>query len=130
MRFAAPIDMANTPDEVKKEIANYGAAPGVKPTVPLYSYRHCISFNEEDLPKLGMELPDRGETVHFLITAKVTAVSESEREDTEGEVTKCCNVELQITKFAPEVDEVTEIEEATKARRSRFYDNDADEVSP
>lgn len=126
MRFAQPIDMARTPEEVKKEVANYSAPASVsdtKPSVPLYSWRHCFSFDKDDLEKLGMEMPERGDVVHFLITGKVTSVSENEREDTDGKVTESRCVEIQITAFAPEVDEVVEIEQETKARRGRFYDN-------
>lgn len=121
MRFGGPIDMAKTPEDVKKEAAEYGPAP-TKPTFPLYSWRHCFSLEGEDLDKLGMEMPEQGETVNFIITGKVTSRSESEREDSEGQVTKKRCVEIQITSFRPEVDEVTEIEESTKARRGRFYD--------
>jgi hypothetical protein len=126
MRFGSPIDMAKTADDVKKETADYAmpATSSGKPSVPLYSYRHCISFNEEDLAKLGMEMPTRGETVHFVISAKVTAVSETEREDTDGKVTQCQNVEMQIMTFRPEVDEILEMEEEGKERRKRFYDDD------
>jgi hypothetical protein len=121
MRFAAPIDMAKTPDDVKKEATQYGPSPS-RPTFPLYSWRHCFSLDGDDLDKLKMEMPDQGDIVHFLVTGKVTSRSENEREDTEGKITKTRCVEVQITSFAPEVDEVVEVEEATKARRKRFYD--------
>lgn len=124
MRFGAAVDMAKTPEDVKKETAEYPAAvsEGSKPSVPLYSWRHCFSLDKDDLEKLGMEMPGRGDIVHFLITGKVTSVSDNERENAEGKVTESACVEIQITKFQPEIDEVTEIAEAAKERRGRFYD--------
>ena len=128
MAFRSMVDMAKTPEDVKKEVGNSIAAPvsaESKPSVPSYPYGLCISLNEEDLAKLGItgELPEVGDMVHLVAMAKVTSVSESEREDTGGTKTKCCRVELQITHLATENEDDEEAEaEATKARQSRFYD--------
>lgn len=119
MRFAAPIDMAQTPAEVKEQTADI-LPPKV--SAPQYSWRHCFSLDGDDLDKLGMEMPEMQEMVTFIITGKVTHCEDSAREDNDGKVTKNRCVEIQITSFRPEVDEVTEIEESTKARRGRFYD--------
>ena len=127
MAFRSMVDMAKTPDDVKKEVGNTLSAPAAseaKPTVPTYPYGLCISLNEEDLAKLGItgELPEVGEMVHLAAMAKVTSVSESEREDTGGIKTKCCRIELQITHLATEYEDDEEAEaEATKARQGRFY---------
>ena len=118
MRFAAPIDMAKKPDDEKEEATEIPA----KSNAPMYYWRHCFSLDGEDLEKLGMEMPEQGEMVNFIITGKVTSRTESEYAGPDGNVTKNRCVEIQITSFRPEVDEVTEIEESTKARRGRFYD--------
>ncbi len=127
MAFRSMVDMAKTPEDVKKEVGNSIAAPAPsveKPSVPTYPYGLCISLNEEDLKKLGTEgeLPEVGDMIHLAAMAKVTSVSESEREDTGGTKTKCCRIELQITHLATEFedDEAAEVE-ATKARQGRFY---------
>ena len=127
MAFRSMVDMAKTPEDVKKEVGETAMpAPSMaKPSVPTYSYGLCISLNEEDLAKLGItdELPEVGDMIHLAAMAKVTSVSESEREDTAGTKTKCCRVELQITHLATENEDDEEAEaEATKARQSRFYD--------
>jgi hypothetical protein len=116
MRFGAAVDMAKSMDEIKEETAPTPQA------VPVYSWRHCFSLDKEDLEKLGMDMPERGDIVRFIVTGKVTSVSESEREDAAGTVSEHACVEIQITKFQPEVDEVTEVAEEAKERRGRFYD--------
>jgi hypothetical protein len=116
MRFGAAVDMAKSMDEIKEETAPTPQA------VPVYSWRHFFSLDKEDLEKLGMDMPERGDIVRFIVTGKVTSVSESEREDAAGTVSEHACVEIQITKFQPEVDEVTEVAEEAKERRGRFYD--------
>jgi hypothetical protein len=116
MRFGSPIDMAKTPESA--DILS--AATKVDP--PEYRYGHCICLDGDDLDKLGMEMPDALDVVNFIITGKVTHSGEASSEGADGKVTDNRRVEIQITSFRPEVDEVTEIEESTKARRGRFYD--------
>lgn len=132
--FHTMVDMAKTPEDVKKEVSRDMpmSAPlgGGKPSVPAYPYGLCISLSEEELKKLGLdgELPAVGEMIHLCAMAKVTSVSENESEDSSGAKTKHCRVELQITHLATE-NEDTEgaaFEAAEKegtARRSRFYDS-------
>lgn len=92
--------MANTPDEVKEDLAQM-AAPiaGSKMSGPKYPYGLCLSLDDDTLKKLGLGggLPSVGEQVRFEAIARVTSASENERETTEGATEKCCRVELQIT---------------------------------
>src|SRR6266567_4995889 len=124
MAFQSMVDMAKTPDEVKKEVNDYPRASFASdlpaPKVPVYPYGLCISLDEDTLAKLKLDgdLPDVGEMIHLAAMAKVTSVSEREREDTTGNKTRCCRVELQITHLATEVEDQ---EEVSEARRGRFY---------
>jgi hypothetical protein len=121
------VDMAKSPEDVKKEIKDYALptpASADKPSVPTYPYGLCLSLTEEELGKLGIagDFPEVGEMIHLAAMAKVTSVSESEREGTDGAKTRCCRIELQITHLACENEDEEEAEaENTKARRGRFY---------
>jgi hypothetical protein len=114
-------DMAKTPDDVKKEIGNFFPAPPTNPAVAAYPYGLSISFDEDTLEKLDIdELPSVGEMIHLQAMAKVTSVSQNEREETDGTKKLCCRVELQITHLATE----DEDREGDEARRERFYGKD------
>lgn len=118
-------DMAKTPDEVKRDMPMAMPSSASKATAPVYPYGLCISIDQDDMAKLGLagDLPQVGEMIHLAAMAKVTSVSENEREDTDGKKSKCCRVELQITHLATE-NEDDEVETALKAsagRRKRFY---------
>jgi hypothetical protein len=117
-RFSAMVDMGKTADEVKEEIEERSGGPEASTAV--YPYGLCVALTEEELEKLGIgdELPNRGDMIHIIAMAKVTAVSENENEMTDGSKKVRRRVELQITHIALE-DEDDEGEE--EARRSRFY---------
>jgi hypothetical protein len=127
--FQTMVDMAKTPDEVKKDMADMAVpATSAKPTTPVYPYGLCISLTEEEMAKLGLEgdLPQIGEMIHLAAMAKVTSVSQNEREDASGKKVACCRVELQITHLATENedeegDRVEMAVKASAARRRRFY---------
>lgn len=127
MPFQSMVDMAKSPAEVKSDMATMPVAvsEGAKPSVPVYPYGLCISLSEDELAKLGLDgdLPEVGEMIHLAAMAKVTSVSESEREESDGTKTKCCRVELQITHLATENedDEVEMAVQKSAARRKRFY---------
>jgi len=123
-RFGAMVDMAKTPDEVKDEIGKdmpATASPDAKASVPVYPYGLCISLTEEELPKLGLagDLPEVGDMIHLTGMARVTSVSENEREMSDGTTQKCCRIELQFTHMSPIENE--DDEGRTAARQSRFY---------
>lgn len=104
-RLGTMTDMARTPNEVKEEIAENSPSPiGSKmSTAPVYPYGLCLCLEDEALEKLKMQgMPEVGATVHFAALARVTSVSENEREGTDGDKTKCRRVELQITHLAIE----------------------------
>lgn len=132
MYFSTMIDMAHTPEDVKKELAEMGSPASAAPLVGVYPYGLCISLDDETLQKLKLdgELPSVGEMIHLCAMAKVTSVSENEREDTNGGKKTCRRVELQITHLATENEdqENAEVEDRIgkqKARQSRFYGSDA-----
>ena len=87
-------DMAR---DVKPEISESGLAA---PMPNKYPYGLQISLTEEELEKLDVDHSDWkvGETFHLHAFAKVTSISENQREGGE----KCCCVGLQITHLAGE----------------------------
>lgn len=131
MMFHAPmVDLAKTPDDVKKEETNngLGVAAGMKPKVAVYPYGCCLSLDDETLKKLGLDgdMPQIGEMVHFCCMAKVTSASQNEQEDDTGVKSTCHRVELQIIQMGVPGADGREVaahmrDEATSARRKRFY---------
>lgn len=95
----AMVDMARTPEEVRKEIGDSPAMPSpMRSSAPTYPYGLCLSLDDEGMKKLGItELPPVGTLVHFCAMAKVTSASENEREGTDGGKETCRRVELQVT---------------------------------
>lgn len=120
--FAKLVNMAKTPDEVKKDFADYPAAisGSAKPTGPMYPYGLCISLEDDTLKKLGLDgdMPGVGDIIQFNAIAKVTSVSENEREATDGTKSQCRRVELQITDMGIPG---TGDEDRSAERRQRFY---------
>lgn len=130
MYFSTMIDMAKTPEEVKKEAP--AALADTPPKVPVYPWGLCLSLDEDSLAKVGVgdEMPSVGEMIHLCAMAKVTSVSENEMEDGNGGKKTCRRIELQITHLATENEDqenaaIEEAEAHKKARRSRFYGPDA-----
>ena len=124
--FAKMVSMAHTPDDIKKEAAEYAAAPVSSGAAsgPRYPYGLCISLGEDELEKLGLDgdLPKIGEVMQFTALARVTSASMSERETAGGEPENCCRVELQITDMGvPAANEVDRAVEKSEQRRARFY---------
>lgn len=125
--FTQMIDMAKSPEEVKKDVGQE-AAPGWPLTTQVYPYGLCIRFDDDTLEKLGIgdEMPTVGDMIHLCAMAKVTSVSSNEVEDAQGakKVRRC--VELQITHMATESedDENDRAIESQKARQGRFYGGD------
>jgi hypothetical protein len=102
-QFTAMIDMVKSAEDVKKEIGNSFPATPAAPTVAAYPYGLCLSLEEDELAKLGLDdLPNVGEMIHLCAMAKVTSVSQNEREMTDGSKKSCRRVELQITHLATE----------------------------
>jgi hypothetical protein len=120
--FAKLVNMAKTPDEVKKDFADYpqAVAGSAKPTGPMYPYGLCISLEDETLKKLALDgdMPGVGDIIQFNAIAKVTSVSENERESTDGTKSQCKRVELQITDMGIPG---TGDEDRSAERRQRFY---------
>lgn len=130
--FATMVDLAKSPEEIAEDMPIVAKAVNAgKVSAPVYPYGCCISLDEDVLEKVGLdgELPQVGEMIHLCAMAKVTSVSESEREDGNGGKSRCCRVELQITHLATESedDEAEMAVQASAARRKRFYDNPAPE---
>ena len=127
-RFAAMIDMAKDIEEIKEDVAEQ--APQADPSkiaVPAYPYGLCLALTEDEMEKLGLgeQLPEVGEMIHLAAMAKVTSVSENEREMSDGSKKRCARVELQITHLATELEDDESADEMANARRKRFYDDKA-----
>lgn len=129
------VDMAETPDEVKKDLAEVTAMPAAAPpNAPRYPYGLCLRLSEKELKKLGVdidtELPKVGEGVHLCAFAKVTAVSENERVTPDGTKEKCCSVELQICELGvPPGSPAEAAEERSEGQRQAMYgEDDAEEA--
>lgn len=133
--FAKMINMARTPAEVKEQLKDYPASvgEGSAPSVPSYPWGLSVSLEEESLEKLGMNkrMPAVGETLQVVCMMRVTSVSESESERSDGTKNSCSRVELQITDMGLPMVDVADIEiERSAGRRRRFYgasDGDGDE---
>ena len=113
MAFSNMVDMAREPEEIKEDMPKAIEAP----SAPTYPYGLCLALSEDELEKLGLdgELPKVGMMIHLSAMAKVTSVSQNEREDGEGGKKNCCRVELQITHLATENEDEEDKEERHKA---------------
>ena len=122
--FARLINLARSAAEVKKDAPETLPSNGLKYEGPMYPYGTCISLEDETLEKLDLDddMPSVGDIIQFNAIAKVTSVSENEREGTDGIKSKCRRVELQITDMGiPGVNEADRAVEKSAARRARFY---------
>lgn len=127
--FAKLISMARTAAEVKKDMAEMpSVAPDGKYEGPKYPYGLCIHLDEDVLKKLGLDgdLPGVGDIIQFNAIAKVTNVSQSESEETDGGTRTHCRVELQITDMGiPGTNQADRDVERSASRRARFYGDPA-----
>ena len=97
-------DMAKTTAE-KIEDAMPVAMPDKQPDYP---YGLCISLNEADLEKLGMDAEcEVGDMLHGFFMAEVTSISKTQRD---GQDT--CRIERQITHLGVEDEDNESAEEA------------------
>jgi hypothetical protein len=133
--FKGMVDMGQTPEEIKKDVSPMPAMEA--PSAPTYPYGLCISLTENELEKLGLEgdMPEIGELVHLMGMAKVTSVSEHERELPDGTKKRCCRVELQIVALKAEDEDEEDPEERRerseardKARSSAMYDDEEEDA--
>lgn len=122
--FARLINMARSIAEVKKDMPDCAPSVASKVSGPMYPWGLAISLEDEALEKLDLDddLPDVGDIVQFNAIAKVTNVSQSDREDSDGTKTVCRRVELQITDMGiPGTNEADRSAEKSEQRRKRFY---------
>lgn len=75
-----------------------GAQPST-PEGPRYPYGLTLSLDNDTLEKLGMKLPDVGDTLMIVASAKVTSVSENE-DAYGGKVERHRNASVQIVAMA------------------------------
>lgn len=95
--FAKFVSLARTPKELKADEAKNVPMPAAIEQ-PIYPYGTCISLEDEELDKLGLDADcDVGDTIHLCCMAKVTSCS---KRDTSSGTTR--RVELQITEVAIE----------------------------
>lgn len=122
--FRRMIDMARSPEEVKKDLAPL-AMPSPE-SAPSYPYGLCISLTEDELEKLGIDGDcEIGDMIHLFAMAEVTSCSEHKTKAADGSEKTCCRIELQITHLGLE-DEDREEEPDGKARK-RYGDDDDEE---
>lgn len=123
------VDLAKTPDEVKKEI---GPMPTVamdtaeKPSVPVYPWGTCIRLEDAEIAKMGMtgDMPPAGAIVHGCFEGRVKC-SRPPEERIASDGTKsvggaCIEIEMMTLGFAGG-DEATRGAEEAAARNSRWY---------
>ncbi len=124
--FSTMVDMARDPEEVKEDMK---PASIETPSAPVYPYGLCISFDEDTLEKLGLDgsLPQVGMMIHLAGMAKVTSVSQNEREMPDGGKKNCCRVELQITHLATENED--DEEEEAEMRHKAWYGGDEEKAA-
>jgi hypothetical protein len=124
------IDMAKSPEQVRKEAEPMASCAPSPCPVPEYPWGLCISLENETLAKLGLDgdPPQVGDILEFFAAAKVTSASMREEIDpATGAPKSCCRVELQIVGMLPHEEETAgkdrmEEQEARSAgRRQRFY---------
>lgn len=105
------VDMAQKPSDTSGMMVSGGNAP-------MYSYRQCISFNQEDLEKLNMDTEvEPGDMIHLEAIGRVTSVSKQENMDG----TMDCRVEIQLTHIKPGDTHEDIAEESHKVDYSKFY---------
>jgi len=131
MPFKTMVDMARTPEDIKKDMPA-AVAVDPKPSAPVYPYGLCICLEDDELEKLGLDgdLPSVGEMIHLAAMAKVTSASQNEREMADGTKHERRRIELTITHLATENEDEENGAEAqlakSEARRKRFYGNGED----
>lgn len=118
MRTIPPMtDLRRTPAEKAEEVAE------MMPTsVPDYPYGTSISFDNDTLEKIGLEVSDVevGDVIEIHGFAKITSVSE--RDDASEPNGKCCRVEAQITHLATgDSEEEPSGPVTTVARKAKMY---------
>lgn len=89
------VDMAMTEEEAEDK---YGSSAQVKPeNLPKYPYGLCLSFCQDELDKLGLDIADVnvGDVIHLFALAKITSKSVNATEA--GDQSR---LELQITHIA------------------------------
>lgn len=123
MSFTRMVDMAKTPDDVKKELKDYPQATPSSPeiSVPVYPYGLCLSLTEDELDKLGIDPSGchSGDMIHLCAMAKVTSFNEREEERTDGTRKQTCRIELQITHLATDNEDDEAYEQAPREERAR-----------
>jgi hypothetical protein len=92
-------------------------APGDTKDLPRWPWGLRLTLDDEVLTKLGLELPDVGDTVTITAQAHVVSVNSSERQ---GETNR--SVELQITDLAIGAESRPDDAKTAKA----LYDNTAE----
>jgi hypothetical protein len=124
------IDMAKSPEQVRKEAEPMASCAPSPCPVPEYPWGLCISLENETLAKLGLdgELPRSGDILEFFAVAKVTSsTARDEIDPATGQSKECKRVELQIVGMLPHeeesqaTDRVEEEQARSAGRRQRFY---------
>lgn len=124
-QFQKMVSMARDAQEVKEEVSK-NCGP-LSSSAPVYPYGLCLSLGTDELDKLEItEKPEVGDTIHLFAMAKVTSVSENESENTDGERSYNCRIELQITDIAVESEDDENVAMSSDDRaKGRYGDKEA-----
>lgn len=111
------IDMAMSPAERVKDIMPpMSGYMGDSPSEPIYPYGLCLSLNDDEIAKLGLDDDaEVGDMLEMKILCKITSVSKNAT--TGGERNR---IELQITHI--EDDEEEEAAEARNPAKTLYKD--------
>lgn len=99
------VSLAYTKAEQKEEAAEYAT-----PKPPEYPWGLSFRLEDEELKKLGIDMPEVGGELHMEIVAKVTSTSQNQMSD--GSSDRC--VCLQITMASVELEESAADEKGEK----------------
>jgi hypothetical protein len=126
--FHRMIDMARSPEEIKKDMAPM-SMPSPESSAPAYPYGLCINLTEAEIDKLGIDAADCsvGDMIHLFAIAKVTSRSDNEMETAGGGRKQCCRIELQITHLGLEDEDREDMAEASRERGRKRYGGDDDD---
>lgn len=116
MSFGKMVDMALTPKEQGKDSPAVAYPMSAESGQPVYPWGLCITLNDEQIEKLGLELPEVGDLLDARVMMKATSVSQNET--TSG---KCCRVECQIIMMAVEDEDEEEMPAARRKIRPLTY---------
>lgn len=122
------VDLAKTPEELKKDSAGYASAVGQEPEMPIYPWGTSLCLSNDVIEKLEAHSEDDfaevGDLVHIHALGEVTSVSQNATTDGTKH-----RIEIQLTHMAIESEDLENDESdeemdgyERKLRPTRLYD--------